>query len=296
MLPLLAFDPRGDVANFSPPAPRAAARESRSAGLPDRVADRRPTPISATILTKNSERLLAQVLAALAWCDDVVVLDTGSTDGTAALARTFANVRYFELRGGFPGFGRAHQQAVGLARHDWILSVDSDEVVSPEAAAEIRALALHPDTVYSVPFQNYFNGTHITTCGWSPDRHERLFNRRVTNFCASDVHERVQTRALAVVRLRHPILHYSYQTTEDFLIKMPTYARLFAGQNTGRKQAGPAKAVARGAWAFFKIYLLERGFRQGTAGLTISAYKSQVVFWKYLLLREANDRAAARPQ
>jgi glycosyltransferase involved in cell wall biosynthesis len=256
-----------------------------------RTYPRRIAPISATILTKNSERLLAEVLAALHWCDEVVVLDTGSTDRTLAIAATFPNVCLHQLPEPFPGFGVAHQRLTALARNDWILSVDSDEVVSAELAAEIAAQALDPHTVYVVPFENYFNGKHITTCGWAPDRHERLFNRTVTDFCASEVHERVQTRNLSVVRLRHAIRHYSYHSCDDFLRKLSAYSHLFAGQHAGRKRSGPAKAVARSVWAFVKSYVLERGFLQGGEGLIISAYKSQTVFWKYLLLHEANRRA-----
>lgn len=247
-------------------------------------------PITATILTKNSQALLREVLAALEWCEEVLVLDTGSTDATLTIAAEFANVSLHRLDAPFPGFGRAHQTAVALARHDWILSVDSDEIVSPALRDEIAALRLDPRTVYVIPFENYFNRKLITTCGWAPDRHERLFNRTATNFCASEVHERVATADLAVVHLRGPIRHYSYRSLDDFLRKMTSYAHLFAAQNVRRKRSSPAKAVLRSAWAFFKSYLLERGVLQGTEGLVISVYKSQTVFWKYLLLHEANQR------
>ena len=284
---------------FTSPASLLASPLRATVGETGRL--RRPAPptstpaaaLSATILTKDSAALLPAVLSALAWCDEVLVLDTGSTDNTCAIAATFPNVSVHRLTGAFPGFGRAHRRAVELARHDWILSIDSDEVVSSELAAEICAGPLDPRTVYTLPFHNFFRGKHITTCGWFPDRHERLFHRGVTNFCASEVHERVQTAGLTVVPLRAPVRHYSYHSTGDFLRKMSAYARLFAEQNVGRKKSGPVTAVARSLWAFFKSYLLERGFTQGAEGLTISAYKSQVVFWKYLLLHEANRKMAS---
>lgn len=250
-------------------------------------------PISATILTKNSAGLLRDVLAALDWCSEVVVLDTGSNDATLSIATQFPNVSLHRLKGPFPGFGLAHQTAVSLAHHDWILSVDSDEIVTPELRKEIAALRFDVCSVYAIPFQNYFNEKLITTCGWSPDRHERLFNRTATNFCASEVHERVRTKDLVVVQLRHPIQHYSYRSLDDFLRKMAGYSQLFAAKNAGRKSASPMKAVLRGCWAFFKSYLLERGIAQGTEGLVISVYKSQTVFWKYMMLHEANRRAVA---
>jgi glycosyltransferase involved in cell wall biosynthesis len=292
--PALTLQLREQAANFLSLLPEVIARPTPAI---DRLRQAQPNnlaPISATILTKNSEALLAQVLAALAWCEEVVVLDTGSTDRTLTIAASFANVSVHRWAGPFPGFGRAHRHAVALARHDWILSIDSDEIVSPELAAEIATLPLS-DTkiVYTIPFQNFYAGKHITSCGWAPDRHERLFNRTATNFCASEVHERVQTPGLEVVQLRQPIAHYSYRSTDDFLRKMNAYSHLFAEQNLGRKSPGAITAVSRSAWAFFKSYVLQRGFLQGAEGLTISAYKSQVVFWKYLMLREANRRAAA---
>ena len=248
------------------------------------------TPISATILTKNSAARLDEVLAALSWCDEVVVLDTGSTDDTVAIAQRFPNVRVHHLESPFPGFGAARRRAVELARYDWILSIDSDEIVSSELAAEIGALQLDPCVVYTLPFDNYFNGRRITRCGWSPDRHERLFNRRSTSFCESAVHERVRTADLSLRALRHPVRHYSYESVDDFLRKMALYARLFADQNAGRRKAGPARAVARSLWAFFDSFVLKLGFLEGYEGFVISTTRSQSVFWKYMLLHEANQR------
>lgn len=248
-------------------------------------------PISATVLTKNSEAMLAEVLEALSWCDEVVVFDTGSTDTTEPIAASYSNVSFHRLAGPFSGFGQARRQAVALARNDWILSVDSDEVVSPGLRREIASLALDPQKVYVVPFRNYYNGKLITTCGWAPDRHERLFCRRATNFSTCEVHERVQLKGMTVVHLRQPICHYSYRSLNDFLRKMSGYSGLFAAQNVGRKRSGPLRAVVRSLWAFWKSYVLQRGIFQGAEGLVISAYKAQTVFWKYMMLHEANSRA-----
>ena len=151
-------------------------------------------------------------------------------------------------------------------------------------------MRLDPRAVYTLPFDNYFKGRRITRCGWSPDRHERLFNRRSTSFCESSVHERFRTEDLAVLPLRHPVRHHSYDSVEDFLRKMTLYARLFADQNAGRKPAGPLRAVTRSLWAFFHSYVIRLGFLEGYEGFVISATRSQSVFWKYLLLHEANQR------
>ena len=286
-MPTLILDRRNGAANSTFRHSAVALGTNPNAASPS-ARSTTAAPISATVLTKNSARLLDAVLSSLAWCDEVVVLDTGSDDQTLVVAARHPNVSLHQLSGPFPGFGIAHQRAVALARHDWILSVDSDEVVSPELAREIRALALDERTVYTIPFRNHFNGRQITTCGWHPEFHERLFNRRVTDFSAGMVHERVQTAYLSLEQLKHPIDHYSYAALSDFLRKMNAYACLFAEQNTGRKKSGPVKAVTRSLWAFFRSYVLKRGFVQGSEGLVISAYNAQTVFWKYLMLAQAN--------
>ena len=244
--------------------------------------------ISATILTKDSARRLGDVLDALAWCDEVIVLDTGSSDTTVDIAKARANTRVHSLCGDFSGFGRAHRHAAALARNDWILSIDSDEVLSTDLADEIAGLRLCSKTVYAFRFHNYFNGRLITSCGWYPERHERLFDRRTTDFCESEIHEKVKTRGLAVETLRHPVRHYSYACSDDFLRKMRAYTALFVAQNAGRKQSGPGKAIGHGVWTFLKSYLLQKGFTQGFDGFLISAYKAQSTFWKYVALGEAN--------
>jgi glycosyltransferase involved in cell wall biosynthesis len=249
-----------------------------------------PARITATILTRNSERRLDEVLAALNWCDEVVVLDDGSTDRTREIVRRHAQARWHPRPHHARSFGLAHRHAVALAANDWILSIDSDEVVSPELAAEIQRLALDPASAYLIPFGNFYGGRRITTCGWAPDRHLRLFCRQTTNFCTSAVHEGVLHRHLRTVRLNHEIRHYSYGHAGDFLTKLGSYSRLFAEEHAGRKPASMPRAVARAAWAFFRSFILQRGCLQGAEGLLISAYQAQAVFWKYVLLREANAR------
>lgn len=249
--------------------------------------------ISVTILTKNAERLLAECLQALSGFPDIVLLDNGSTDGTLAVAASFPNVRVFQEP--FCGFGPLHNRAVELAEHDWILSIDSDEIVTAQLSAEILARPLDPDCVYSFPMENFYNDKHITCCGWYPDRHVRLFHRGRTRFTDAAVHEGVITAGLREIRLQHPARHFSYACVADFLAKMQRYTDQFALQNAGRKSSSPAKAVLHGAFAFLKSYIFKRGFLHGYEGLLISAYNAHTAFYKYLKLYEANQRRARRP-
>lgn len=242
--------------------------------------------ISVTILTKNSARYLPEVLDALSRFDEVLLYDTGSTDATLEIARRYSNV---VIRNGpFEGFGTTHNKASHLALHDWILSIDSDEVVTPELASEIQSLILKKKTVYSIMRHNFYNGRWIRWCGWYPDRQVKLYHRQTTQFSGCEVHEAVETSGLEVKALRAPLLHYPYANTADFLRKMQLYSDLFARQYAGKRRSSLAKAIGHGFFAFFKSYILKRGFIGGKEGFLVSVYNGNTAFYKYLKLLEAN--------
>jgi len=242
--------------------------------------------ISVTLLTKNSAQYLPKVLEALTSFDEILVLDSGSTDDTLTIASQFSNVSIHHHN--FDGFGPAHRKATALAKHDWILSIDSDEVASPELVHEIQTMPLQETCVYAFPRYTYYNGQLIKWCGWYPDDQTRLYNRKVTGFTNAKVHETVITEGLKKVKLKHPMRHYSYETTEDFLAKMQTYSTLFAEQNRGKKNSSLCKAALHGAFAFLKSYLIKRGFLGGRIGFVISIYNANTAFYKYLKLAEVN--------
>lgn len=244
--------------------------------------------ISVTILTKNSSRYIREVLEALRLFDEVVVYDNGSSDDTMEIAKTFPNVTLLQDK--FYGFGPTHNRASAAAKHDWILSVDSDEVVTSEMAQEIKACALDEGAVYSFPRHNYFNGKWIRWCGWYPDRVVRLYNRKKTAFSDDHVHEGVIIGNLRHVKMSSPLKHYSYGSIAEFLSKMQLYSELFARQNVGKKRSSPLKAVFRGFWAFFKSYVLKRGVMGGYEGFVISLYNGHTAYYKYLKLYEANQK------
>lgn len=244
--------------------------------------------ISVTILAKNSEKYLAEVLDALKDFPEVLIYDTGSEDGTLELARRYPNVMV--RNGKLEGFGPTHNTASEAATHDWILSIDSDEVVTSELAQEILGLKLDSDCVYAFPRHNEFNGKFIKWCGWYPDRQVRLYNKKRTRFTDAQVHEAVITKGMRVVELKAPLRHYSYASLADFLSKMQFYSTLFAQQNVGRKRSSPLKAVLHGWWAFFRSYILKKGIFGGYEGFVISAYNAHTAFYKYMKLYEANQR------
>ncbi len=220
--------------------------------------------------------------------DEVLIFDNGSCDQTLEIARDFSNVTIYE--GTFKGFGQTHNEASQLAANDWILSVDSDEVLTGPLVSEIKSLCLDRKSVYAIPRHNEYNGKWIKWCGWCPDYQVRLYHRKVTSFSEAKVHESVIVNGLKTVKLKHPLKHYSYEGIEDFLSKMQSYSSLFAEQNKDKKKSSPLKALLHSWFAFFKSYFIKRGFLGGYEGFLISMYNSHTAFYKYLKLYEHQSR------
>lgn len=238
--------------------------------------------ITATVLTKNSQKTLQKTLDSLKTLPEVIILDSGSTDQTLTIAARYPNVTIHNSP--FLGFGPMHNYAVKLASNDWILSIDSDEVLSHELVQELSNLSPNPKTVYRLQRHNYFNGKLIKWCGgWHPDFVIRLFNRKTTKFTNDLVHERVEDEGLLVETLESPILHTPYLEISDFIDKMQHYSELFSDQHKG-KTSNLFQALIHGWFAFFKSYILKRGFAGGKEGFVISMYNGHCTFYKYLKL------------
>lgn len=244
--------------------------------------------ISVTVLSKDCEETLRTTLEPLQGFSEVILLDTGSTDKTFDIAAQFPNVKIH--RATFNGFGPLHNLATTLASHDWILSVDSDEVLTPQLVAEIKNLSLDPSCVYSVQRDNYFNQKRIRFCSWYPDRVVRLYHREKTKFSDQTVHEKIITEGMKVIPLKNPLKHTPYRSAADFLDKMQKYSTLFAQQNQGKKRASFLRALLHGSAAFAKNYFLKGGIWGGKEGLIISVYNGQTAYYKYLKLAELNKK------
>lgn len=245
--------------------------------------------ISVTILTKNSARTLKNSLNSLRSFPEIIILDSGSTDNTLNIAEEFSNTKIF--RSHFSGFGPLHNQACDLASYDWILSIDSDEQLSPELIKEIHALQLDPASIYSIERHNFFNDKRIKWCGgWHPDRVVRLFHRKQTRFTSDQVHEKVKRENLSEIFLKAPMIHTPYLEIADFLEKMQHYTTLFAEQSKEKKKISIFHALVHGWYAFIKSYLFKRGFLGGKEGLIISMYNAHTTFYKYLKLAERGKK------
>jgi glycosyltransferase involved in cell wall biosynthesis len=239
--------------------------------------------ISAVVITHNEERNLPRCLASVgSFSREIVVVDSGSTDGTLAVAER-AGARVIPQE--WLGYGRQKQFALEQARSPWVLSIDADEEVSPELAAEIARLDFSADG-YFVRRRVWYLGRWIRHGVWNPDWVMRLFRRDRARFTPERVHERVELEGQPG-RLRWPLYHYSYRDVEHHLAKINEQTSLAAAQMAERgRRVGWAKLALSPGWEFFRSYLLRGGFRDGTPGLTVAKLHAYYHFLKYAKLRE----------
>lgn len=247
--------------------------------------------ISVIIITKNEEKHIRECLKSVQWADEIVVLDSGSTDGTVEICREFTDQVF---KTDWPGFGPQKNRALAKTTGDWILSVDADERISPELRVEIeQAVKSEEFNGYEIPRASYFCGQRIHHSGWWPDHIIRLFRRDSGKFSDTLVHEVVNMQG-SVGRLRTPIIHYSYDDMEEVLDKVNRYSTYNAEMllQAGKK-SGLLKAVGRGLWAFMKTYFLRAGFLDGKRGFMIAVSNAEGTYYKYIkltLLLGSNSR------
>ncbi|KVN00716.1 MULTISPECIES: glycosyltransferase family 2 protein [unclassified Burkholderia] len=239
--------------------------------------------LGVALIAHNAAARLAECLDALSFADDIVVVDGGSTDTTVGIAKTHG-ARVI-VAADWPGFGPQKNRAVAALDTDWILSIDTDEIVTPELAASIRAAMRAPRApVYALDRLSSFCGTWVRHSGWYPDWLPRLFRRGAARFSDDLVHERLVFDGPSA-KLDGKLLHYSYEDFETVLRKLDAYSSAGAAQRRAAgKRGGLAKALGRGVWAFVRTYLLRRGFLDGRAGFMIAVFNAETVYYRFLKL------------
>ncbi|MBA4374051.1 MAG: hypothetical protein C0402_14465 [Thermodesulfovibrio sp.] len=246
-------------------------------------------PLSVAIITGNESKMLAACLESVSFADDIVVVDSESTDQTVDIARRF-NCRVFVEP--WKGFGRQKMSAVEKCRHDWVLIVDADERIPEETKEAIVKAIQGADTAdgYSFFRKAFFNGKWIKHCGWWPDEIVRLFRKEKGRVTDRAVHESIEVMG-SVRRLSGPILHYPAEDTDALLKKISAYSTLGARElaKSGQK-ATASKAFTHALTSFVKSYFIKKGFLDGREGFIISITGSVTTFYKYIKLMELIDR------
>ena len=234
-----------------------------------------PISLSVTLITHNEGANIVDCLKSVAFADEWIVVDSGSTDNTRELAESFG-ARVVRTDS-WPGFGPQKNKALALAKGEWVLSLDADERVSPELAARIRAvIAGEPGAAavrgYELSRLSRFCGQWMRHGDWYPDRVTRLFRRDSGRFTDDQVHERVVVDG-PTGRLAGHLLHETMPSLDDAIDKMNRYSRGRAIDKVrGGKRGGLGAALSHGVWAFLRSYVRRRGFLEGTLGFVLAMY------------------------
>ena len=242
----------------------------------------RTDTLSVVIVAKNEARNIADCVASAAFADEVLVLDSGSTDNTSALA---AQAGAKTLQTDWPGYGPQVARGIRMATSSWVLSLDADERITPALRDEIQA-AIRSGAFdgYRIPRLSEFCGRFIHHSGWRPDHTLRLARREVAGFTDHFLHAHM-TVAGRVADLQAHLIHYSYPDIHDVLEKLDRYS---SGHARDMLQAGQTASVGKAVWhgavAFLRTYIVRRGFLDGQHGLMLAVYNAEYTYYKYIKL------------
>jgi (heptosyl)LPS beta-1,4-glucosyltransferase len=240
--------------------------------------------VAAVIITKNEESNLRGCLeSVVGWVDEVVVLDSGSTDMTKGVAEQYGARFYQNLE--WPGFGKQRQVAQGYVASSWCFWLDADERVSPALRDEILSVVRQGigNQVYAIPRLNWFFGRFIRHCGWYPKPVVRLYPSALTRYDDASVHEQVEIlESFCIKTLENDLIHYPYANLRQYVSKSSLYASDWAKMRyAAGNKSSLLGAFFRAVLRFFRMYLLQKGFFDGKQGFLLCVLSSYYTFLKY---------------
>ena len=253
------------------------------------------TSLSVIVITQNEAHNIEACLRSVQFADQIVVLDSGSTDHTAELARNLG--AEVSVNSQWRGFGVQKNRALALANADWVLSIDADERLSAELQAAIQQVLANPlADAYCFARLSSYCGQYIHHSGWYPDHVTRLFRRDAARFSDEIIHEKLVVKG-HIGQLCGQLLHQSFQNFESVLDKVDRYSSAGAQSllRKGRSSSFP-KALGHGLWAFFRTYFLQFGFLDGWMGLALAISNAEGTYYRYMKLwLLLLDRKASAP-
>lgn len=243
----------------------------------------RPSIAVALIVKNEAQHLKACLETVHDWVDEIVVLDSGSSDQTEEVARLFTDKFY--VNADWPGFGAQRRLAQSYVESDYILWLDADERVTPELKTSILSAVAsnQASTIYQTARLSWVFGRYIRHCGWYPDRVLRLYPTKLTQYNDALVHEKVEVSSqMKIENLDGDLIHFTYSDMNHYLVKSAGYAQAWAQQ---RQQKGKKSSLSQGALhalgCFIKMYIVKAGFLDGKQGLLLSLLSSHSTFVKY---------------
>ncbi|MGF1754341.1 glycosyltransferase family 2 protein [Vibrio makurazakiensis] len=243
----------------------------------------KPTLAVALIVKNEAQHLKACLETVHDWVDEIVVMDSGSTDHTEEIARTYTDK--FFVNENWPGFGPQRRLAQSHVESDYVLWLDADERVTPELKESVLAAvaANKPNVLYSFARLSWVFGRYIRHCGWYPDRVLRLYPAKLTQYNDSLVHEKVETSAdMKVEKLAGDAIHYTYNDMNHYLVKSAGYAKAWAEQREKRgKKSSISQGILHALGCFLKMYVVKAGFLDGKQGFLLSLLSAHSTFVKY---------------
>ena len=248
-------------------------------------------PISVCIITYNEEDKIERCLQSVSWADEIIVVDSGSTDKTVEICKRFTDK--IEYRA-WTGYVDQKNHAISLAKNDWILSVDADEEISGDLKKEILKIgeAEKPDYAgFKMPRLTYYLGKWIKHSGWYPDKQLRLFNRRVAKWVGKKLHEHAVVDGNVGI-LSKPLYHYSYRDLAEHIDTVNRFAVLWVKEQLRNRKCRPSvvQLLVHPIIKFFECYVWKRGFLDGYQGLIIAGIAAFYVFLRYAKLYEPQQK------
>jgi len=241
--------------------------------------------LSIIIITKNEQDNIKDCLESVKWADEIIVVDSGSTDKTEGICRKYTNNFYVK---DWPGFGIQKQRALDLASHEWVLSIDADERVTPDLRDDIIEKINQNSSIYGylIPRLSSYFGKDIHHAGWYPDYTLRLVKRQKSYFTKDIVHEKMIVNG-STQKLANHFLHYPFKNVGHHFQKLNDYSTLSANKmyKEGRRVSW-ISIVLKTLLAFIRSYILKLGILDGWPGFTVSASTSLSVYMKYVKLKE----------
>lgn len=249
--------------------------------------------LSVILITKNEEKHLPACLESVLFADEIIVVDSGSTDATVAIASRYgARVTQTD---DWPGFGPQKNRALALATFPWVLSIDADELVTPQLRNEITQVILeNKHAAFNIPRLSEFCGKPIRHSGWWPDYVLRLFKRDIGQFTKVPVHEHVEV-SVPAINLQNCLLHFPYENLDALITKINRYSGEAALAMAARgKQVGIPGLLGHSIWTFIRIYFIRRGFLDGRHGFVLAVTAASGSFFRYsklMFINRSKDRA-----